>query len=341
MEKLKQLDIIDEKALRVRSALQEATFARPADMLLLSGGIDSGLLAALDPTVSAATVVLEHEGSDLNHAQQLTDYLGMHWQGIEISEQEAMHNLQEIMLLTQSYDLGLLNDIPVYKGMKVAASLGARTIRTGDFADTLFAGYRYTWEIDDLKTYITSLIPHVTLASDRIAHGMGLRTHYPYTHPRVIDTALTLGKDDNIVSLPFSQVPGDFVETLTPKKEGEEGYIWSKMTLRKAALGLIPLNLVFRTKTDLEFGSGMYKLENYLSQKITPENLDEFTREGKHFWNTAHAGLYALYREAGLKPSKPETSEEYGCAWCGGAVMKGRRHCATCGGYPSNEVPIK
>ncbi|MBI4065495.1 hypothetical protein HY409_03975 [Candidatus Gottesmanbacteria bacterium] len=287
------LNITTDVSITIRQALQEAIAAKRADALMLSGGIDSSFLAALDPTIPAFTAVLEGHGEDLNYAQRITDFLGIHWYGIELSEQESLHRLRELIYLTRTYDPALLNDIPLYAAMIHAASLGARVIRTGDFADTLFIGYEYLWTEPDLKQYITILLPHLTLASGRLATIMGLDTHFPYLHPRVLDVGMKLKKQDNLARVRTSS-PGDTIGRFTQSQSDD--HTWSKIALRRAALPLLPIGTVFRSKADLEFGSGMYRLEKRLEALVTKTQLDHYHKQGKRFWNKMHAAIYSIYQ---------------------------------------------
>ncbi len=80
----------EDKAQRLRYALKRSVESQPADALLLSGGIDSGLLAALDPKTPAITVVLKNEGVDTRHAQKVAEHFDIPWHLIEISQEQAL-----------------------------------------------------------------------------------------------------------------------------------------------------------------------------------------------------------------------------------------------------------
>jgi asparagine synthase (glutamine-hydrolysing) len=324
-----------EKAQKLKYALKRSVNENPADALLLSGGIDSGFLAALDPQTPAITVVLEGQGVDAHHAQKLTDHLGTPWHLIEISQEQAANDLRDIMGLVGTWDIGILNDVPIYEGLKYAASRGWRKVRTGDESDTLFAGYSYLQEDGfDIKTYLKNLIPQMRLASSRVGKAMEMQMVYPYLHPEVLEMAQELELSDNVAIVDTSR-PGDFH---TRDQVSEGGQKWGKIVLRNAAYGLIPENLIWRTKTDLEYGSGMYTLEDMLADSLTPEEEEYLRTTGKHFWNKAHGKLYLQAEEAGVEAKAPGDGE-YGCGWCGGGVVQGKHHCGTCGGYPANEPP--
>lgn len=131
---------LEEVETKLESALVEAIKKKPADVLLLSGGIDSSLLAALDPRPLALTVTLEHKGKDVRFAQEVAEFLNMKWHHIELSEKEALRMIPEVVSHLNSYDPGVLNDIPLYAAMRYARSLGLKTVRTGDGGDDLFGG---------------------------------------------------------------------------------------------------------------------------------------------------------------------------------------------------------
>src|SRR5947208_2530535 len=125
-----------ERPRQLLVALERAVRSTPGDGLLLSGGIDSSLLAALNRKLPTITVALEGVssnlrpyadarcttcpgfetypsgcGADFKFAKQVVEYLDLEWHPVEISEGEALRNLGELVTLTQSYDLALLNDI--------------------------------------------------------------------------------------------------------------------------------------------------------------------------------------------------------------------------------------
>lgn len=315
-----------DKAQHLRFALKRALEDKPADVLLLSGGIDSSILAALDPETPAITVVLERQGVDLRYAQEVTEFLGTSWYPIEISREQALQDLGEIIKLIGSYDPAINNDIPIYEGLKYAASLGYRTVRTGDAADTLFAGYSYLQQGINFKQYLKELIPQIQLASSRIGREMGMKVTYPYLYGEVLDLAQSFNLEDNIALLPMGA--GDYTQLSDPKQVNIG--TWGKVPLRNAAYGLLPNEIIWRIKTDLQFGSGAGNLEDYIEEMVTPEEVEQMKQSGKHFWNKYHGKLYLIYKDLGFNP-KPPQQWEYACPWCKGGIPQGRGHCHTCG----------
>lgn len=322
-----------DKSQQLRFTLKRAIKNNPADALLLSGGIDSSILAALDSETPAITVALQERGPDLGWAQRVAEQLGVRWYGIELNPNQALTDVAELIYLTKNYDPGIKNDVAIYEALKYATSLGYRTIRTGDASDEWFAGYSELHKQEEnLQQIVRSLIPHIRLPVTRLSRAMGLRVTYPYLYEEVLDLARSLDYFDNIAILPGFG-PGDIAQQFDPTLVGRES--WGKIVLRNAAYGLIPANLIWRMKTAIEFGSGTNDLEQIISQQVTRQEIREMRQSGKHFWNRYHGKLYIMYRDMGLEPELPREGE-YACTWCGGGVVQGRTHCSTCGAFPSN-----
>lgn len=231
------LEGLTDKAQHLRYALKHAIENNPADALLLSGGIDSSILAALDPKTPAITTVIKGRGIDLRHSQLVTEYLGTPWYAVEISQEQALEDIKEIIRLTGSYDPAIINDVPIYEGLKQAAYLSCRTVRTGSAADELFGGYTYLHpEAIDIQQYVKSLIPQIRLSITPLAQAMGLRLIYPYLYGEVLEIAQSLERSDLIATREVG--PGDYAQRFYPeRKESRE---WGKIVLRRAAYGLLP-----------------------------------------------------------------------------------------------------
>ena len=354
----------DERPRQLLGALQQAVRDTPAEAILLSGGIDSSMLAALAPPKSrvAVTVVLKGCesnlkpdpqagcgfcagnpvyppgcGADLEYARQVAQHLNMNerWHPVIISQDQALAHLEDLVYLTQSYDLGLLNDIPIYVGLKSAASLNLKMIWTGEDADTLFAGYKKHQQERNWRNYMRRAIPKIRPPSLRIGKKIDMDMQYPYLHPKVLEVARSLRKSD-VIGYRKSERAGAFVDQFDAELIHRRTKPWGKFVLRRAAEGFLPQSVVWRPKTDLQFGSGMCRLESELArQMMSATDAEKLEMAGKRFWNDAHAALFLIYRRMGLQINPPGEGQ-YACAGCGAGVDIGRRHCVTCGASPSD-----
>ena len=348
-------------SIRLHDALIAGIVERPADVLLLSGGVDSSLLAALATehyrtppvaiTVSLDTAPIDtcpvHGAdiavpcnSDADAARDVAAWLGLNWQPIRIPPDVAIQALIDLCLSLRSFDLGNLNNIPLYVGALRATRFGAERIWTGDDADSLFGGYRFLANRTNWPAYLAERIPTIRPPFTDIAPVGGATPVFPWLHPRVLDVARGLEHDDVLVEIPVSErsAPPSFVDQFDDAMMNTASRRWGKVPLRRLASRHLPEEIAWRPKTDLEFGSGMCALEPKLAATVTPAHRARLDRTGIRFFSDAHRGLYLRWLDAGGTVREPQ-SDEYACVSCGGGVAHGRSHCPTCGAWPANETP--
>jgi asparagine synthetase B (glutamine-hydrolysing) len=348
-----------ESASRLRTALNVAIAERPADVLLLSGGVDSSLLAALasqsaEAAPIAITVCLDTPSSvpcpvhgpdltvpcnsDHDAARDVVSWLGMRWQPIRISRDVAMHALLDLCITLRSFDLGNLNNIPLYVGALRAVRFGAEQIWTGDDADSLFGGYALHKRHADWQSHVAARIPTIRPPFVDIAKHLGVKAAFPYLHPEVLQAASAFTRDQVFARVAASDrsTPASFVDQFNPAVIDAEVREWGKIPLRNIAEDLLPEDIAWRPKIDLEFGSGMCALEPELASTVSGDDRDSLDRTGIRFYNNAHRGLYLRFLDAG-GTIPPVGCDEYGCVSCGGGIIVGRTHCPTCGAWPADQ----
>lgn len=314
--------------------------AEPA-MLLLSGGVDSSLLAALQPSAPAVTVGLVGESPDLLHAEKVARQLQLDWYGIALTREAALEQLDRLMRLRNSYNLELLNDIPLYVGCQFARGSGATTIRTGEFADEAFRGYSYLYAIatDEFRQRLAARAVSFSPPSLALAESCSLLGQYPYCAADIIALARMLTVEDNVAFVE-TDVDGDYYSTLHDPSPGRRLRPWGKMLLRRLAYGLLPPEIAWRQKQHLEFGSGTHLLEAELAGSIAPTAMARLEREGRWFLpaaRRAHAALYLRYCSLGLHPPVVGRDDQP-CPSCGGGIRPDwRGHCRTCGHWPAHD----
>lgn len=347
---------------RLQHALITAITERPADVLLLSGGVDSSLLAAmarehLHRAPVAITVSLDvppgnrcptHEdritvpcNSDHAAAQDVVKWLDLNWQPIRIAPSVAIDALLDLCLALRSFDLGNLSNIALYVGALRATRFGAKRIWTGDDADSLFGGYRFLGPHQDWRSYLAERIPTIRPPFTDIAEVAGATPVFPWLHPDVLDVAMTFDRSTVLQAISVAErpAPPSFMDQFDAEVVNAPTRTWGKVPLRQVAARYLPDEIAWRPKTDLQFGSGMCALEPELAQIITSDDRERINRSGIAFFNDAHRGLYLRYINAGGTVPEPG-SGEYACVSCGGGVVVGRMHCATCGAWPANEPMI-
>jgi asparagine synthase (glutamine-hydrolysing) len=303
--------MIEQILSEVRQQLQTSMKRNRAESILLSGGIDSGVLAYLCPQAKALSVTLEGQGEDLKYTSVLAKDLNLDRQVITISVQEALSDIRTVITILESFDPALPNDLVVYFGMKEAMGQGLRSIMTGDGGDELFGGYPYMQEIEDLEGYIKRISRSLNFSSNRIGEHFGLEVKQPYLDENVIDFALT--------------VPGEF------KIREEAGQVWGKWILRKAFEPFLPTEFIWQEKRPLEKGSGMTKLRGIIAQRISDREFAEKQKQyGVKFLCKEHLYFYEIYREEIGEIPPPQGGEDR-CPGCGAGLPRAKKHCRICG----------
>jgi asparagine synthase (glutamine-hydrolysing) len=295
----------------IKQRLQQALGRNQSGAILVSGGIDSGILAYLSPRLKGVTVSLDGKGEDPRYVSILRESLDLDVTLVEVGVDEALSAVKKVVRLLKSFDPALPNDLAVYFGMREAKRQGIKSIMTGDGGDELFGGYSYMQEIEGLDSYIRTISRSMSFSSNRIGEHFGLEVKQPYLDQDFIEFALSLGKDLKI-------------------KE-EKDKIWGKWILRKAFEPFLPSEFIWQEKRPLEVGSGMAFLRRVIAEKITDEEFEEKKRAYPvKFLCKEHLFFYEIYRkEVGVIPKHMEGEDT--CPGCGGGVPYGKQHCKICG----------
>ena len=332
-------------------ALLIATDRIRPDWLLLGGGVDSALLAALwkkhGHAVRAITVgrdanltcVPAHEflpspcNSDLAWSRRVAEHLGLDWTPITLDKREAMRYLDLVVLQQQSFDLGQLNNIALIASLDKAAEYDDRTtFASGDDGDGLFGGYLNAVEHEDWSSWIAERIPNINPPARNIGKAIGWQPKFPYLEPEVLEVVKSLSQADIRQSIPVSEqsLPPSFMDQFDTEAFGATERVWGKVVLRKVAERYLPHELAWRPKTALQFGSGMCALEHPLAMLLNTGHRMRIEQSGIRFFNDAHRGLYSRFLSIGGQ-IPPVREGEYACPSCGGGVVEGKNHCQTCG----------
>ena len=297
--------------LEIKQRLQQALRRNQGGGILVSGGIDSGILAYLCPRGRGVTVTLDGEGEDLKYVSILRDALDFDATLVKVKVNEALSATKDVVKILGSFDPALPNDLVVFFAMREAKRRGLTSVMTGDGADELFGGYSYMQEVEDLDGYIRIVSRSMSFSSNRIGEHFGLEVRQPYLDQDFTEFAVSLGSDLKI-------------------KE-EKGKIWGKWALRKAFEPFLPPEFVWQEKRPLEVGSGMGLLREVIAERIPDEEFEEKKRVYPvRFLCKEHLFFYEIYREEVGAIPRPGEGEDQ-CPGCGGGMSHGKRHCKICG----------
>ncbi|MBK5189964.1 MAG: 7-cyano-7-deazaguanine synthase [Methanosarcinales archaeon] len=308
---------------KLRELLKDVVERNNAEALLLSGGLDTSILAALandhGKSKKALTVALTGtRAPDLGYAQKVAQKFRYEHHLICLSETEALDKLPEVIKAVRSFDPALPNDLTIYVALQEAKNLGIKSVMTGDGADELFAGYSYMHELspDTLDKYIKAISKTMWFSSNKLGASLDVEIKQPYRDKKIVDFALEID-------------PGLKVKEINGRKYG-------KWLLRKAfeeELG----EVAWRAKEPIEFGSGTTKLRAIISGKISNEEYEQKKQDyGMEFMNKEHLFFYELYKAVvGGIPKSQVKGKGKECPLCNAELPENRHHCYICGfSYP-------
>jgi len=300
---------IEAAMTHIKSKLNNALQQSKALGLLFSGGLDSSILAALNPGITGITVSLESYSDDIPYSKSLAEFLNMKRYHKKVSVDEAIEAIPEVIRILKSFDPAIPNDLTVYFGLKFAKKLGIDRVATGDGSDELFGGYSFMQDIDDLEGYIKRIVQKMSFSSNDIGDFFGVKIIQPFIDKNIVDFAL--------------QTPVDL------KIKKHNGKVWGKFILRKAFEDRLPEDIIWQSKRPLEYGSGMNRLRQVISDKVSEEEFKE-NAASISFINKEHFYYYKIYKEAVGEIPQPKPNEKK-CPGCGTGMAKNRFHCKVCG----------
>jgi len=293
---------------QLRTKLIEAVERNRADGILLSGGLDTGILAFVARPSTGFTVALKDSpASDLVYSEKIAKLLGIQHKKMEFTTEEALATLPEVIGILKTFDLALPNDLSIYFALKLARENRISSIMTGDGADELFAGYSYMVELPpkDLERYIRRLSQNWHFSANELGRALGIEIKQPFL-------------DDDFVR---------FALEISPELKVKDGV--GKHILRKSFEDLIPAEIVWRRKEPIEYGSGSTKLHEIINNMVADDELQSAAKiVDIKFINKEHFFYWRIYNEVVGKIPKARDGE-ISCPCCGAGM--GIYHCRTCG----------
>ena len=293
---------------QLRSKLREAVERSRADGILLSGGVDTGILAFVARPGTGFTVALKDSlASDLSYSEEVSELLGIRHKKMEFTTEEALATLPEVIRILKTFDLALPNDLSIYFALKLARESGISSVMTGDGADELFAGYSYMAELHpkDLDRYIRRLSQNWHFSAGYLGRALGVEIRQPFLDEDFVRFALEISSELKV-------------------KDGVGKYI-----LRKSFEDLIPAEIAWRRKEPIEYGSGSTRLHEIINRMVTDEEFQSARKEVDiKFINKEHFFYWRIYNQVVGEIPKAR-DDEIRCPCCGAAM--GMYHCPTCG----------
>jgi len=307
----------------LRAAVESAVERNKAEAILLSGGLDTSIVAALaskQGLLRAYTIALEGAPSpDIEYADLMAEHLGLNHKLHTFGVEELMENLPEVVRTLRVFDpMEIRNSAAVYIGMKEAKKDGISAFLTGDACDELFAGYSFLFNLgpSELSASLKRLWNVMSFSAVPMAQSLGMVAKIPFLDPEVKQLASDMDPSYLVVE--------------------QEGQKWGKWIVRKAFEVLLPRQITWRVKTPIEYGCGTTTLPQVFDKRMSDE---EFREKQEHIRvvdqvtirDKEHLVYYEIFHR--VFGDRPETSGRT-CPQCHYEVRSDATFCRTCGAYP-------
>lgn len=294
--------VIEKVRNGLESAVKQQLMSDVPYGVLLSGGLDSSIIAAITQKFSKKRIESDSkeaawwpqlhsfavglEGSpDLIAAQKAADYIGTVHHEVHFTIQEALDALPDVIYHIETYDITTVRaSTPMYLLARVIKSMGIKMVLSGEGSDELFGGYLYFHKAPDAKEFHEELVRKMSklhlydcLRANKSLMAWGVEGRVPFLDKEFIDIAMSLNPSDKMNI------------RLSNGKQRMEKWI-----LRKAFEDMLPEEICWRQKEQFSDGVGYNWIDTL--KKMTEEKVSdaEFAR-----------------RENRFPVTPPKTKEEY------------------------------
>ena len=294
--------VIEKVRNGLESAVKQQLMSDVPYGVLLSGGLDSSIIAAITQKFSKKRIESDSkeaawwpqlhsfaiglEGSpDLIAAQKAADYIGTVHHEVHFTIQEALDALPDVIYHIETYDITTVRaSTPMYLLARVIKSMGIKMVLSGEGSDELFGGYLYFHKAPNAKEFHEELVRKMSklhlydcLRANKSLMAWGVEGRVPFLDKEFIDIAMSLNPSDKMNI------------RLSNGKQRIEKWI-----LRKAFEDMLPEDICWRQKEQFSDGVGYNWIDTL--KKMTEEKVSdaEFAR-----------------RENRFPVNPPKTKEEY------------------------------
>jgi asparagine synthase (glutamine-hydrolysing) len=175
---------------------------------LLSGGLDSSLIAALvcnyfrneGKTIETYSIGLEGS-EDLRHARIVAEWIGSSHTEILVKEDDMFYIIPEVIQTIESYDTTTVRaSLGNYiLGKYISGNSDAKVIFNGDGSDEVFGGYLYMDKCPDdiefdkeTRELLTNIHAFDVLRSDKCISSHGLEPRTPFLDRSLVNYVLSI-----------------------------------------------------------------------------------------------------------------------------------------------------
>jgi asparagine synthase (glutamine-hydrolysing) len=314
--------ILDDVSKNLYSVLDESCNSCKSNLISLSGGLDSTIIAYFLKQRKPKTIAVITEdfvSTDLTYCQMVSKQMELPLSIYNVKTTAILEAVEETIKILKNFnDIEIRNNVVMYLAIKWAKENNEKSIITGDGADELFAGYNFLINKPEgqLEEEIKRVCSVMHFPTQKIGNALGISIESPFLDDKVIELA--------------KSIPAN----LKVKNEKEKRH--GKWILRKTFEKYIPQQIVWREKSPMQEGSGTVGLtdlfdsvigeEKFVEKKLTVEKEDDVvirSRESMHY--------YEIFKKLFGTPVDDEAKNI--CPYCKHKV-ENSKFCRMCGAFP-------
>jgi len=213
------LDMLREK---FESAVEKRLMADVPFGVLLSGGLDSSLVAAIcqrkhtqQSKPDALTFSKLHSFSvglpnspDLQAARKVAAYLGTAHHEFTFEIEEGIDALSDVIYYLETYDVTTIRAAtPMYFLSRKIKAMGVKMVLSGEGADELFGGYLYFHKAPNAEEFhkecvrkMKALHQYDVLRANKATAAWGLEVRVPFLDKDFMELAMTMDATDKMIN---------------------------------------------------------------------------------------------------------------------------------------------
>lgn len=248
--------------------------------VLLSGGLDSSITAAVAARYAAARIEDDDQTAawfprlhsfaigldgapDLKAAKEVAALIGTVHHEFHYTVQDGLDALSDVIFHIETYDVTSIRaSTPMYLMARMIKAMGVKMVLSGEGADEIFGGYLYFHKAPSARDFheetvrkLDGLHQYDNLRANKSMAAWGVEARVPFLDKRFMDVAMSLDPESKMI------------------KDGRQ----EKQILREAFKDFLPESIYKRQKEQFSDGVGyswIDSLKAYADEKVSDSELE-------------------------------------------------------------------